>query len=117
MKEIEPIYKNDFGFGFYWKKRPIEQEENVQIIFRDIGFYLNLEDIREFLECVNKAKDAPKCNSCTSASCCRSILLRTPSKKIDLAVNSGELEGMNDLLSGILFHLSLRNYLRDISLN
>ncbi len=117
MNEIEPIYKNEFGFGFYWKKRPAEQKGKIQIIFRDTGFYLDKAEVQDFLYCVDIAKNAPSCNSCNSETCCRSILLRTPSQKIDLAVNSAELSGIEDLLGGILFHLSLRTYLRDISSN
>ena len=117
MQEVEVIYKNDFGMGFFWKKEEQPITNKVQVIFRDMGFYLTLGQIQTFVACLEKAKTARKCSSCTSATCCRSILLKTPSPDVDLAINEEELVAIDDLLQGLLFQLSLRDYLKNKSLN
>jgi len=93
MQELVNIYKNDFGLGFYWKKDTLILNDRIQIVFRDMG------------------------QSCNTQQCCRSILLKTPATTIDLAINSKELALIEDLLNGILFHLSLQDYLQQLSLN
>ena len=91
--------------------------EKVQIIFRDTGFYLNKNDIRLFLKSVLTVQRAEACKQCSISAGCRSILLKTPSSKVELAVSSKELEKIEDLLQGLLFYLSLRSYVFLESLN
>ena len=117
MQEVEVIYKNDFGMGFFWKKEEASITNKIQVIFRDTGFYLTQAQIQTFVTCLENAKAAQKCSSCTSATCCRSILLKTPSPEVDLAINKEELIAIDDLLQGLLFQLSLRDYLKNTSSN
>ncbi|MEL6809732.1 MAG: hypothetical protein AAFP76_00165 [Bacteroidota bacterium] len=117
MKEIDPIYKNEIGLGFYWRRSGTSLKDKIQIIFRDTGFYLSHLEISEFYQQTIEALSRPRCTSCKTQECCRSILLRTPFSQVDLAVSTVELEGMEDLLSGILFHLNLRQYLNGLGLN
>lgn len=117
MQEVEVIYKNEFGMGFFWKKQDLTITNKIQVIFRDTGFYLTIAQIHMFVACLEKAKTTQKCNACTSADCCRSILLKTPSPEVDLAINKKELLAIDDLLNGLMFQLSLREYLRNNSFN
>ncbi|WP_461304513.1 hypothetical protein [Aureisphaera sp.] len=117
MQEIDPIYKNDFGLGFHWKKSGTTLDNRVQIIFRDIGFYLKKEEVLHFSKQVDEVRKQGHCRASCKANCCRSLLLKTPSKLVDLAISPTELEAVDDLLKGILFHLNLREYLRTVSLN
>lgn len=117
MQEIDFIYKNDFGLSFYWVKSDKVLKDSIQIVFRDMGFYLSLEEVITFSKLINQAKRRPRCASCSTPNCCRSILLRTPFSKVDLALDPGELDQMDDLINGVLFHTSLREYLDGLSLN
>lgn len=117
MQQLVNVYKNDFGLGFFWKKDQLILNDRIQIVFRDMGFYLTKEEIISFLNHVENAKKAPTCQSCTTQKCCKSILLKTPASKIDLAINGEELIFIEDLLRGILFHLSLQEYLKYFAAN
>ena len=37
MNEIHPIYHNDFGMAFQWKRNALEDLKKVQLIFRNTG--------------------------------------------------------------------------------
>ena len=117
MHEIDPIYKNHFGLGFYWRKEDVVVRHAVQIVFRDIGFYLTKKEIVYFSKLVTEAKRRSECSLSCQLDCCRSVLLKTPSQLVDLALNRKELEAVNDLLEGILFHIELREYIHKLSLN
>lgn len=117
MQEIDFIYKNHFGLSFYWVKSNETLRSAIQIVFRDMGFYLSREEVIIFSKLIDQAKQQPQCNSCNVPNCSRSILLRTPFSKVDLVLNQKELNDMQDLINGILFHTALREYLERLSLN
>ncbi len=117
MNEIEQIYRNQFGIAFYWKKGDARKQHKIQLVFRDTGFYLTRDELTLFLNCSREAASRGCCADCKNPSQCRSILLRTPSQNIDLAVSLPELEAINDLIEGTLFNLDLQSYLRDVCRN
>lgn len=108
MEDLQFIYRNDFGLAFYWKKK----QAKVQVVFRNTGFYLNLEEIKIFQQHVLETLDQQCCEKCKTSKKCRSLLLRTPSEKIELAVNREELEEINELLGGTIFKLQQQEYLK-----
>ena len=108
MEDIQFIYRNDFGLAFYWKKK----QAKIQVVFRNTGFYLNLEELKIFQQQVLETTNQQCCENCRTSRKCRSLLLKTPSQKIDLAVNREELEEINELLGGTIFKLEQRNYLK-----
>lgn len=113
MDEIHIIYRNDFGIAFYWKGK----EEKIQLIFRDTGFYLSLKELRVFLNYALTTSQNSCCEHCNSTHECRQLLLKTPSKKIDLAVNYEELNQIGDLLGNTIFNIDLYHYVNHISSN
>lgn len=113
MKELKVIYRNDFGVAFQWKN----QKEKIQIIFREMGFYLNLLELKSFREKVLESLSEQCCKKCEPSRKCRSLLLPTPSEKIDLAVNRDELEKINDLLGATIFQCEIQEYLKNFSMN
>lgn len=98
MRELEIIYQNDGGIAFYWKNK----RDQVQVVFREIGFSLNLSELKGFLEQVNTSLSQQCCAECKTKSSCRSLLLKTPSEKIDLAVSREDLLNLNDLLGATI---------------
>lgn len=117
MNEIEKIYHNDVGIGFYWKKGEARKENKIQLIFRDIGFYLSLQELKIFGDQVLNALQMPCCEQCSHKSECQTILLRTPSEKIDLAVSKKELKGIDDLIKGCVFQIEINVMMQNICKN
>jgi len=115
MQEIEKIYHNDFGIGFYWKKHTELPDKKVQLVFRDTGFYLNLTQLKEFESILDRTQQNLISHSCSHY--CRSILLKTPAQCMELAVNKTELNGINDLVKGVLFKIEMRRLIEDICEN
>ena len=119
MSAIEKIYANDIGISFFWKNQTNQSFDNrkVQIIFRDTGFLLNLDELKMFSKHCAQAIATNNCTNCQHHKNCRNLLLRTPSDKIDLAVSSVELEQIKTLLNETIFKVELKQWLGSICLN
>lgn len=108
MKELEIIYRNEAGVAFYWNNK----RDQVQLVFREIGFCLNLSELKCFQEQVNTSLSEQCCDQCKTESTCRSLLLKTPSEKIDLAVSREELLHLNDLFGATILKIEIEEYLQ-----
>ncbi|MEM6719864.1 MAG: hypothetical protein AAF611_11135 [Bacteroidota bacterium] len=118
MSDIQRIYHNDFGIAFQWKQDLAKNKNNqFQVIFRDTGFYLTLSQLEGFASLVQQASDRGCCAGCKANNNCRSILLKTPAKNVDLAVSEEELDSIADLIDGTLFQIKLDRYLKDVCRN
>ncbi|MBC9796740.1 hypothetical protein [Sinomicrobium weinanense] len=115
MNEIYCIYRNDIGIAFQWKTDLAKNNsKKLQIVFRDMGFYLLPEEVSDFYNCVCSAREFERCAGCSHNKEYRSILLRTPANQVDLAVNTYELQQIEDLIEGTLFQLRLDSYLNQL---
>ncbi len=107
------LYHNKTGIAFMWKKPDQVLAENIQLIFRDIGFYFTFKEMQAFYQCIQRAKKGLSCDNCAHQSTCRSILLQTPITQVDLAVSTSELMGLYDLVNGTLFKIQLESYVKN----
>lgn len=117
MSDIHRIYYNDIGIAFQWKQDIEKNNSKFQLIFRDTGFYLTIEEIENFFKFVKQAIARGCCKDCKAKGNCRSILLKTPATTVDLAVSEKELVSISDLIEGALFQIKLDNYLKSICNN
>ena len=111
MEHVNIIYKNDFGIGFYWAGASEKLSFTAQVIFRDIGFYLTLDELKSFSYQVIEGLSQRHCDNCPHKGECRSLLLKTPSKKIDLAISRNELYELQDLLDNIIIRMDTKRYM------
>ena len=117
MDEVAIIYHNKLGIAFRWKNNlPNADPARIQMVFKDLGFYLLPEEIKRFSGNIQAAKYY-NCGNCSSEKSCRNILLRSPLEKMDFAVSAVELEQISDLIEGTLFKLNLENYLNGCGRN
>ncbi|MGO1584413.1 MAG: DUF6686 family protein [Mesonia sp.] len=107
MKDIDIIYKTKYGISFYWKT----QQDKIQLVFRDMGFFLKEEEVKIFHKNVMEAVEQGCCSQCKTPKDSKSILLKTPSSKIELAVSKQELKEIHKFLSATLFHMEIKKYL------
>lgn len=115
MNDIETIHQNSIGVAFRWKNN---KKEEIQFVFRDMGFSLSLDDIHFFKKCIKNARgNVQQCNQCPIQQQCRNILLRTPYEKFDLAVNHNELQLLDDLFSGTYLKLKMQKYIYGVGKN
>ncbi len=111
MEDVALIYHNKLGISFRWKNNlPNADPARVQMVFKDMGFYLLPEEIKYFSSNIRAAKYY-NCGNCNREKSCRNILLRSPLEKMDFAVSAIELEQISDLIEGTLFKLNLEDYL------
>ena len=82
-----------------------------------MGFLLTLNELKDFFNTCGIAKESIGCSQCEKNRKCRSILLKTPSDKIDLAVSEDELEQIQELIAGTVFKLDLKQWVFHTGLN
>ncbi len=117
MSAIDKIYNNEFGISFYWKQEANNKSPKVQLVFRDIGFLLTLNELKDFSESCIATMRSQHCGQCRQSQRCRSLLLRTPSEKIDIAVSKQELDQIQELIKGTIFRIELNYWIKNISFN
>jgi hypothetical protein len=119
MKDIHPIYHNEIGIAFQWKKEIPSQSNKVQVIFRDIGLLLTQSELRHFSKCIADTIESGKgnlCGDCKTRETCRSLLLNTPAHQITFAVSYQEAIEVRDLINGTLFKLDLDSYFGELGI-
>ena len=116
MHDIHKIYCNDIGISFFWKQDKPQQFSKIQVVFKDIGFLLTIAELKVFLSHCSTTYQSQCCHSCSNKEC-RSLLLRTPSDNIDLAVSQHELEHIQELIRSTLFKATLTDWMQNICQN
>lgn len=118
MKQIDKLYANDFGMAFYWKKDTQVLTDKIQLVFKEIGFYLSRFEMRVFADCIRDSRKRNACcKDCKSQQQCAKFLLKTPCNQIDLAVSMTELNLIEDLVEGALFRMELEIYINGLGRN
>ncbi|MFD2563393.1 hypothetical protein [Aquimarina rubra] len=117
MSAIDKIYSNKVGISFFWKQQKPMGSPKVQLVFRDIGFLLTLNELKDFSDACRITEQSQCCNQCSDHQNCRSLLLRTPSDKIDLAISKDELELVQELINGTIFRVELQHWVTTSGLN
>jgi ACT domain-containing protein len=118
MKEIQHIYQNDLGASFFWKTEQTIHKDKVQLVFKETGLQLKIEDLVGFKSIIEDSISRNHCcEQCQSQNDCTKYLLQTPIKEIDLAMSIDEMIQMNNLITTTIFKISLENYIWGEGLN
>ena len=115
MQDINPIYHNQFGVAFQWKRNKAKDIKKIQMVFRDTGLLLTQEELVQFSQHIKCTMDSNTlCRDCAENESCRALLLDTPAPQVSLAMNQKELLAVHDLVQGTLFQLDLDHMLGNI---
>nr|WP_288836069.1 hypothetical protein [uncultured Flavobacterium sp.] len=112
MEQIHQIYLNSLGIAFFWEKEEGNIPNRVQLIFKEIGLFFSITELREFEYLINEsiAKNSC-CEGCALRNSNCKFLLKTPLHQIDLSVSMDELNKIKDLVNGTLFRINMESYL------
>ncbi len=114
-QDIYPIYYNDFGFAFQWKRHATKNVNKIQIVFRNTGLLLCKKELEVFFNNIKYTIHSnSECLRCEENDSCKSLLLDTPAHQVTLAMNKKELQAVHDLVEGTLFQLNLDNFIGNI---
>jgi len=113
MDEVYTIYYNSFGIVFKWKRCTTKDINKIQLVFRDTGLYLTLNELTLFSKLIDEALSKPLlCKDCKKNESCKSILLETPITQVSFVMAHHELIDLQDLMSGTLFQFALDDVLQ-----
>ncbi|HEA28399.1 MAG TPA: hypothetical protein ENH91_00125 [Leeuwenhoekiella sp.] len=110
MEHTHVIYENAFGIAFYLPT-PNTSNLDAQVVFRDLGFYLSLDELKQFSYQAVESLSKKQCADCPHQDNCRSLLVRTPSSKMDMAISKNELYLLRELLDHTILRLEAQNYM------
>ncbi len=112
MTDMNPIYYNQFGVAFQWRRNNIKDILKIQIVFRDTGLLLSKEELIQFSKNIKFTKENNmSCQDCMHNESCKALLVDSPAPQITFAMNTLELNAVDDLVTGTLFQMNLENYL------
>lgn len=115
MQDIHPIYHNNFGVAFQWKRNTVKDIMKVQVVFRDTGLLLTKEELLQFSKNIRFTRmHSSLCADCAENELCKALLVDSPASQITFAMNLEELDAVEDLVEGTLFQLDLDNYLNKV---
>ena len=118
MEGIATVYDNDFGMAFYWKNGSKVKKDKVQLVFKETGLHLNLEELYQFHTLIAEScNENLSCTQCDMEHQCHKFLLKTPCPQIDFAVSMRELNAIKDLVEGTLFKINLDDYVLGVGRN
>ncbi|MCM0665828.1 hypothetical protein [Flavobacterium tyrosinilyticum] len=118
MKDIEQIYRNDFGISFYWKEGNQIISDKIQLLFKQMGFYFSVEELNEFHDLIEDCvTDHNDYDARGVKRAFDKFLLKTPYVAIDLEISPMELDSIKDLVDGSLFRLNLNEYIYGSGMN
>ncbi|RYJ39294.1 hypothetical protein NU08_1602 [Flavobacterium anhuiense] len=118
MKDIEQIYRNDFGISFYWKEGNEIISDKIQLLFKQMGFYFSVQELNEFHDLIEDCvTDHNDYDTSGVKRAFDKFLLKTPYVAIDLEISPKELDSIKDLVDGSLFRLHLNEYIHGAGMN
>ncbi|MDQ6471446.1 hypothetical protein RB619_12395 [Flavobacterium sp. LHD-80] len=118
MKDIEQIYRNDFGISFYWKEGNEIVSDKIQLLFKQMGFYFSVQELNEFHDLIEDCViDQNTDDTHSTKRVFDKFLLKTPYVALDLEISPMELDSIKDLVDGSLFRLNLNEYIHGSGMN
>lgn len=112
MEQIQQIYLNSLGIAFYWEKDTGIIPDRIQLIFKEIGLFFTLTELREFEHLIDESLIKNNCcEDCALKNSNCKFLLKTPLYQLDLSVSINELKYLKDLVNGTLFRIRMESYL------
>ena len=105
MYILEELYQNQIGAAFTIRnKDSYETNIKIQFLLGDIGILMELHEIKALLEVIYSAKNHCTCASCSQKNSCRRIKCNTALAEINLKLTPVNLEYLEELVLGVLFH-------------
>lgn len=113
MEQIHQIYFNNLGITFYWEKEEGIIPNRIQLIFKEIGLFFTVPELKDFNYLIDESIAKNNCcENCNLNSNCK-YLLKTPLYPLDLSVSMNELKEIKDLVNGTLFRIQMEKYLNE----
>ena len=111
MEQIQQIYLNSLGITFYWEKEEGIIPSRIQVIFKEIGLFFTIAELKDFNYLIDEsiAKNSC-CENCSLKNANCKFLLKTPLYPLDLSVSMDELKEIKDLVNGTLFKIQMEIY-------
>ncbi|WP_103863586.1 hypothetical protein [Aquimarina sp. I32.4] len=113
MYTLDPLYYNSTGTAYSIKNSDFEQEvkQKIQLQIGDIAILMDIKEIEAFLTVIRSARKGCQCGKCNGKNCYKTIKCNTPQAEINFKLTPEILDGLEELVLGVLFHEEYNNIL------
>jgi len=115
MHFLDPIYNNNTGVAFALKSNLYSDEPylKIQLQLGDIAILMNFNEMESFLKTIRYLKTKCKCSNCNEGCSYKVIKCETAYTEIKIKATPTILNGLEELIQGVLFESQLNNLLED----
>ncbi|WP_438425655.1 hypothetical protein [Aquimarina macrocephali] len=105
MYILDPLYCNSTGTAYTVKKNNEEEvKQKIQLQIGDIAVLMNSKEIKTFLTVIRSARKGCECEDCDNKNFYKTIKCNTPKAEINFKLTPEILDGLEELVLGVLFH-------------
>ncbi|WP_074407455.1 MULTISPECIES: hypothetical protein [Aquimarina] len=119
MYILDPLYCNSTGAAYRVKKNNDENEakQKIQLQIGDIAVLMNNKEIKTFLTVIRSARKGCQCDNCDNQNFYKTIKCNTPQVEINFKLTPEILDGLEELVLGVLFHEEYNDILQNNRIN
>ncbi|WP_103071595.1 hypothetical protein [Aquimarina sediminis] len=119
MYILDPLYYNSTGAAYTLKNSKLENDpkQKIQIHIGDVAILMDIKEIESFLTVIRSAQKGCQCKDCSNQGGYKTIKCNTPQVEINFKLTPEILDGLEELVMGILFHEEYNNILENNHIN
>ncbi|PKV53039.1 hypothetical protein ATE84_5173 [Aquimarina sp. MAR_2010_214] len=116
MYVLDPLYYNSTGIVYIIKNKNVKDRTNqkLQLQIGDTAILMDIKEMEIFLDVIRSARKKCQCNN---KNCSRTIKCNTPHAEINFKLTPSILDGLEELVLGVLFHEEYNNILQNNKIN
>lgn len=115
MHFLDPIYHNNTGTAFALKSNTETDETftKIQLQLGDIAILMDFNEIHSFLNTIKIARKGCNCPNCTQEGGYKVIKCDTAYAEVKLKATPKIMDGLEELINGVLFEKQISKLLGD----
>ena len=115
MHFLDPIYNNNTGTAFALKSDMYNEEPytKIQLQLGDIAILMDFNEINAFLKTIKHVKKKCNCLNCNQNCSYKVIKCDTAFTEVKIKATPTILDGLEELINGVLFESQVNKLLED----
>lgn len=115
MHFLDPIYHNNTGTAFALRSCEDRDETftKIQLQLGDIAILMDLNEIHSFLNTLRRARKSCSCANCNKEVGYKVIKCDTAYAEVKLKATPKIMDGLEELINGVLFEKQVNKLLED----
>ncbi|WP_062052646.1 hypothetical protein [Aquimarina longa] len=115
MYILDPLYYNSTGAAYTIKnsQKQDKPEPKIQLQIGDIAILMDTKELQSLLLVIRSARKGCQCDQCNKQGTYKTIKCNTPQAEINFKLTPEILDGLEELVLGVLFQEEYNTILED----